>query len=125
MLNIQGATIDMKRNRAFSFQHFLIFKYKQILVPYDKFEKIVLVPFRDNETMRMYSIESTVKTRTFDIYLITPENEKILIKEFTEYKKGAVFLENYSQLFNLAKEDRLDEFKRKSKRNRRKGVTFQ
>ncbi len=71
------------------------------------YDKLTLVLFKENQTMNMRSISTTVRTRSYDIY-IGSEETGVVLGEFTDYNKALKFVTQVSSLLGLPYLDKYD-----------------
>jgi hypothetical protein len=101
----RGVCLNTARDEAFTYLNLLLFKVKGEKQSLSSFTQVELSLFKDKEIMRMMSQESVISTKSFDIHLTNKQGLKLLLAEFTDYKKAAKFLAEEAQKLALPSQD--------------------
>jgi hypothetical protein len=103
-LSIRGVIIDYGSMLVKAYLDLLFWKTGK-WKPLAKYDRIVLKPFNESQTMNMASISDTFTTRMFDICLRGNNSGDFLLKEFTNYQDARSFLETYALKLKIESAD--------------------
>ena len=119
MLNVRGVLVNYSEKRYklyFDIFIYKIGKWKSL----ETIDKLVLTKFLDKNRYRLGYINSTdVKTKTYDLYLIT-NSKAILLKEFVDYQKAWKYLVTHGKLLGIPTQDEILNLRKKPKHTRRR-----
>ncbi len=116
----KGVHLDTQKNTATKYVSVFLFKWKEVQYPLDHFKKLQLTIYKDAQIMRMKSQQSLISTKSYDIYLLSENQDKLIIAEFTDYKKAVEFLNKSSSTLGLPAEDLYEKLKNKASRSRKR-----
>lgn len=107
ILSIQVMVIDGDTKTAIRYFMFGPIRFQLDQTKIKHYQELTLVLFKENQTMNMKSITTTVRTRTYDIY-IGSEETGVVLGEFTDYNKALKFIKQVSSLLGLPYVDKYD-----------------
>ncbi|MGB0428876.1 MAG: hypothetical protein ACPGLV_00275 [Bacteroidia bacterium] len=100
LLSIEGVVIDLKHKKIKPYFNFLLFKlgrWQDLTI----YKQIILTIYSQQNTYAVRATQQTVKTKSFDIYLVDNVGNKLLIDEYTDYHEGLEFAEELTQKLKL------------------------
>lgn len=113
-----GVKIDANRKIIFPYYNLFILKIKKASYPMDDFNQLVLSEFKATSRARVYVASTTIRTKVFEIHLVSPDHPKLLIMENTDYKKARLLWQKEAEALAIDSRD-LYEDRQKSAQSRR------
>lgn len=90
VLSVKGVHIDPNTKQVKSYFNFMFIKLGN-WIPLSEFTHIVLGPNSSSKTLSKFS-STTVKTRSYSVYLLTKNNTRLELREFIEYHLAEHYL---------------------------------
>ncbi|MCB0737270.1 MAG: hypothetical protein KDC92_07135 [Bacteroidetes bacterium] len=108
VLSIEGVIIDFKRKRLKSYFHLLFFKvgfWKST----EDFKKVILTLEVSNTTYASRAAQTYLRTRSYNLFLVDSNNDKLLLAEYTDYDKALKLAEIIAKRLNIPFENHFEE----------------
>lgn len=121
LFSIQSLEIDSSKKVAIKKLNLLLSSIPLKKAQLNSFDQVYITLYTDNQTMNMASISTTVRSKSYDIYL-SNKNHKILLLEITDYEKAKKLITEIGQALNIVAIDKYAEFRKaaRTKYNMRK-----
>lgn len=103
-LSIKGTVFSQKENAVKIYLSFFLFKIS-VKHKMSMYNKVLLTPFSESSTYMLRAVSSTIRTKSFDLYLVSIKNQNLLVKEFSDYNDALEAMNTISQYFSLESED--------------------
>ena len=123
LLSVKGVVIDIEKEKLKKYFNFFFFKIK-IEESFSDYNRVYLSLLRESQTMNYKSISTTVRTKTFEIYLMNDSNRRIYINEYTDYKHAREILLQLSKALVIPATDIYKEHMDQLWRKRKEGKSI-
>lgn len=89
LLSVKGVLINPNTKQVKAYFNFMFLKIGN-WIPLSEFTHVVLGPNSSSQTLSKFS--STVRTKSYSVYLLNKNHSKLELKEFIEYNSAEVYL---------------------------------
>lgn len=99
-LSINGTVIDVEQRKVKHYFNILFFRvgtWKSL----DQFSRVELRGQSNSQTFHYRSVSSSINVKSYSIFLIQNQKEKIELKEFRDYKQAKAFLLEIGEKLDL------------------------
>lgn len=104
LLSIKGTTINFENRQVKPFLYFVFFKIGQ-WESLENYTRILLETNNGSTTYSTHANSTTITVKSYTITLNNKKNDRVEIKEFTDYKKAKSLLATLSEKLNLPSHD--------------------
>ena len=112
-LSVKGVLVDLKNKRIKRYFDFLFFKGGEWM-DINGCEKVYLSQTKQSQAFNFLWRTNTIRTKSYDVYIIDKTGNKIEIKEFTVYTEAEIFLQEFSNKTDAKPVNKISEARSKS-----------
>ncbi len=109
--SFRGIQLDAGKKRYREIRDFKLFGIGE-WKDFGKHSHLMLTPFRNAQVMSSRGSSSTIRTKTFDVVLTSPdEQDTVLIREFTDPNKAETFYNSIKEYLNVPSINKMEQMR--------------